>query len=129
MQTIFWRFLDSNVDHGATLRVDFNPFLVVLSFGVAMLAGYTALKVVERMGVAPTPRVRYAWLALGAAAMGSGIWAMHFVGMLAFSLPVAVTYSLPVTLVSVLPGVFASAMALHVMDRIEITAPRRCSAV
>src|SRR5256885_3789832 len=40
-------------------------------------------------------RIRLTWLAGGATAMGIGIWSMHYIGMLAFSLPVPVLYDWP----------------------------------
>jgi PAS domain S-box-containing protein len=52
--------------------------------------------------------------------MGAGIWSMHFIGMLAFALPVPVSYDTTMTFVSMVPAVFASAMALHFMDRSHI---------
>lgn len=117
----FCRFIAPNADLGQELSAAHNPFLVALSFFVAALGGYAALVVVERMASAPSPQTRRRWLAAGAAAMGSGIWSMHFIGMLAFSLPIAVSYDLTITLLSMVPAVFASAMALHFMDRARIS--------
>ena len=118
---LFWRFIAPNTDLGQELSAAYTPFLVALSFFVAALGGYAALEVVERMASAPSPQIRRRWLAAGAAAMGSGIWSMHFIGMLAFSLPIPVSYDLTITLLSMVPAVFASAMALHFMDRARIS--------
>ncbi|WP_229797363.1 putative bifunctional diguanylate cyclase/phosphodiesterase [Jeongeupia chitinilytica] len=52
------------------------------------------------------------WLAGGAFAMGLGIWSMHFIGMLAFSLPIPLGYDPLITLLSLLAAVIASAFAL-----------------
>ena len=54
----------------------------------------------------------YAWLAVGAVMMGVGIWAMHFVGMLAYVLPTPVAYEIVPTALSVAPAVLAAAVAL-----------------
>ena len=72
----------------------YNPSLVLVSLGVAVLASYTALGMANRVRAANTPAARY-WLSGGAFAMGIGIWAMHFVGMLAFSLPIDMGYDIP----------------------------------
>jgi len=48
--------------------------------------------------------------------MGIGVWAMHFLGMLAFRLPVRVNYDVWITLVSVVPAVLASGIMLHVIS-------------
>ena len=49
--------------------------------------------------------------------MGVGIWAMHFVGMLAYVLPIPVAYDIVPTALSVVPAIFAAAVALHVVAR------------
>ena len=56
--------------------------------------------------------------------MGLGIWSMHYVGMLAFSLPVPVLYDWPTVLLSLLAAVFASGVALFVVSRKKLGWPR-----
>jgi NO-binding membrane sensor protein with MHYT domain len=89
---------------------------VALSIVIAMLASYAALDLAGRVTSA-RGRVRGLWLGVGAMAMGTGIWSMHYVGMLAFQLPVAVQYDWPTVLVSLLAAIFASAIALFVVSR------------
>ena len=60
--------------------------LVVLSIVIAVMASYTALDLAARIPAA-TGWVKHAWFATAAIAMGGGIWSMHFIGMLAFSMP------------------------------------------
>ena len=62
-------------------------------------------------------RSRLAWLAGGATAMGLGIWSMHYIGMLAFSLPVPVSYDWPTVVLSLVAAIFASVVALFVVSR------------
>jgi PAS domain S-box-containing protein len=90
--------------------------LVALSVVIAVCAAYAALDLAART-TAAKGRIRLAWLAGGAIAMGLGIWSMHYVGMLAFSLPVPVLYDWPTVLLSFLAAVFASAAALFVVSR------------
>lgn len=89
----------------------YDPTLVLVSVLVAIFASYTALSVAGRVkqahGVASV-----VWTAGGALAMGSGIWAMHFIGMLAFSLPIPLGYDVSLTLLSLLLPVLVSGMAL-----------------
>ncbi|MGA8164273.1 MAG: MHYT domain-containing protein [Waddliaceae bacterium] len=113
----FWRFIDPNADLGTTLSGYYDPVLVIISFLVASLAGYVALEVVNRMAAAKNSGTRLTWLGFGAIAMGSGIWAMHFIGMLAFTLPISVSYDLEITIISMIPAIFASVMALYYMNR------------
>ena len=90
--------------------------LVALSVAIAVLASYAALDVAERVTSA-RGGIRFVWLAGGAVAMGIGIWSMHYMGMLAFRLPVPVQYDWPTVLVSLLAAIFASAIALFVVSR------------
>ncbi len=90
---------------------------VALSVGVAVLSMYVALSVADRIVAASARSARLVWTTVGAIVMGGGIWSMHFIGMLAFSLPCGVDYSLVLTLVSILPGVLASGVALFVLSR------------
>lgn len=90
--------------------------LVVLSVVIAILASYAALDLAGRVTSA-RGRARHIWLCGGAAAMGIGIWSMHYVGMLAFHLPVPVQYDWPTVLVSLVAAMIASAIALFVVSR------------
>ena len=98
------------------LHKAYTPLLVILSVLIASAASYTALDLAGRV-TAARGRERLAWLAGGSLAMGVGIWSMHFVGMLAFHLPVPIGYQLGRVLLSVLVAVAASALALFVVSR------------
>lgn len=91
-----------------------DPMLVVFSYIVAVIASYTALDVTGRISTATGIR-RWLWLLFGAAAMGMGIWSMHFVGMLAFSLPIPVGYDTLIVSLSVLPSIIGSFIALFIV--------------
>jgi two-component system sensor histidine kinase/response regulator len=93
--------------------------LVALSVFIAILASYAALDLSGRVTSAQG-RARLLWLSCGAVAMGIGIWSMHYIGMLAFRLPVPVQYDWPTVLLSLLAAVFASAVALFVVSRREM---------
>jgi two-component system, sensor histidine kinase and response regulator len=94
----------------------YAPGLVVLSIAIAALSAYAALDLAGRTS-ASGGRVRFAWLGGGACAMGLGIWSMHYVGMLAFTLPVRILYDLPTVVLSLLAAIFASAVALWIASR------------
>ncbi|BFG80422.1 bifunctional diguanylate cyclase/phosphodiesterase [Paraburkholderia terrae] len=93
------------------LTSSYNPLLVVCSLLVAILASYTALDMAGRISTAQG-RAAHWWLAGGACAMGLGIWSMHFVAMLAFSLPVPLGYDPAITALSLLIAIGSSAFAL-----------------
>jgi two-component system sensor histidine kinase/response regulator len=90
--------------------------LVTLSALISVLASYAALDLAGRVTSA-RGGVRSLWLGGGAIAMGIGIWSMHYVGMLAFRLPIPVRYDWPTVLVSLLAAILASAIALFVVSR------------
>ena len=90
--------------------------LVALSVLIAIFASYAALELAGRT-TAASGRARLAWFVGGATAMGVGIWSMHYIGMLAFSLPVPVLYDWPTVLLSLLAAVFSAAVALFVVSR------------
>jgi len=97
--------------------------LVALSVLIAVFASFAALDLAGRT-TAASGRVRFVWVAGGAIAMGAGIWSMHYIGMLAFSLPVPVLYDWPTVLLSLIAAVFASAVALFVVSRNTMGWPR-----
>jgi PAS domain S-box-containing protein len=90
--------------------------LVALSALISIFASYAALDLAGRV-TATRGHARLAWLFGGAAAMGSGIWAMHYVGMLAFRLPIPVYYDVPTVLLSLLAGIMAALVVLWVVSR------------
>ncbi len=96
----------------------YEGWLVALSVLIAATASYAALDLGGRVTAAAGHRTR--WLAGGAIAMGIGIWSMHYIGMLAFHLPVQVLYDVPTVALSLLAAVFASAVALWVVSRREV---------
>jgi PAS domain S-box-containing protein len=100
--------------------------LVVLSYVVAVLASHVTLSLAQHLH--PTHGVRLGhksfyspWIVGGAFSMGTGIWSMHFIGMLAFHLAVPVAYDLSLTVTSWLIAVFISGFALHRFHRTDTT--------
>ncbi len=95
----------------------YTPWLVVISFLVAVLASFTALDMASRVTTAATPRTTWLWLVGGGCAMGLGIWSMHFIGMLAFQLPIPLGYALGLTTVSLLAAMASSIFALWLVSQ------------
>src|SRR5437016_3937560 len=94
----------------------YNYALVALSVLIAMFASYAALDLASRV-TAAGGWTRAVWLLGGAGAMGTGIWSMHYIGMLAFILPIPVAYHWPTVLLSLLAAILASVIALYVVSR------------
>jgi PAS domain S-box-containing protein len=101
----------------------YNYWLVALSVLIAIFASYAALDLAGRV-TATIGWPRAIWLLGGAVAMGTGIWSMHYIGMLAFILPVPVAYHWPTVLLSLFAAILASAIALYVVSRAMMNAFR-----
>jgi len=94
----------------------YNLLLVLISFVVAAIASYVALSTTGRITASSGRTARW-WLGGGACAMGFGVWSMHFIGMLAFKLPISQGYDLLITGWSLLIAVAASGYALWMVTR------------
>jgi PAS domain S-box-containing protein len=101
----------------------YNYVLVALSVLIAMFASYAALDLAGRV-TAAGGWTRAVWLLGGAGAMGTGIWSMHYIGMLAFILPIPVAYHWPTVLLSLFAAILASVVALGVVSRQKMGASR-----
>lgn len=100
-----------------TMQGIYIHWLVYLSIAIAIVASYTTLNVAARVAYSEH---RGVWLTGGALVMGIGIWSMHFIGMLAYQLPIELSFDLVETFTSLGIGILASAFALHVAARPEV---------
>jgi NO-binding membrane sensor protein with MHYT domain len=94
----------------------YNPYLVALSILVACLASYTALDLSGHMAPA-RGFARRVWLAAAALTMGGGIWSMHFVAMLAFIMPIPMSYDIGLTTLSLVVAIFVTGVGFYVISR------------
>ncbi|MFT7722589.1 MAG: EAL domain-containing protein [Roseateles sp.] len=107
----------------ATLALSFDPAVVVLSYLTAAFASYVALDLAQRVRT-PDLAVARAWWIAGSLSMGTGIWAMHFLGMLALRLPFATGYDASTTLLSWVAAVAVSGVALRIAANNRLTLAR-----
>jgi len=105
------------------LTGSYNYALVALSVLIAMFASYAALDLAARV-TAAAGWTRVVWLFGGAGAMGTGIWSMHYIGMLAFVLPIPIAFHWPTVLMSLVAAILASIIALHVVSRQNMSVSR-----
>ncbi len=94
-----------------------DSWLVLLAFLVASGAGYCAFAMAERVSHAQQAETRRRWCWLGACCLGGGIWAMHFIAMLAFEAPVPIEYDIPTTALSLLVVITASLVGMYTLGR------------
>ncbi|MGE8078880.1 EAL domain-containing protein [Peribacillus loiseleuriae] len=90
--------------------------LVLLSILLSIIDSFAALNLGIRINKA-RGFARYIWLFGGAFAMGMGIWSMHFIAMLAFHLSIPVTYNLIWVIISIIPAIISSGLALYIVNR------------
>ena len=100
----------------AKMNGTYDYWLVSLSVALAMAASYAALDLAGRVTSAHG-RGRAIWLGFGAIAMGVGIWAMHYIGMLALTMPMRIAYDVPTVVLSLLAAISASGVALFVVSQ------------
>jgi diguanylate cyclase (GGDEF)-like protein len=94
-----------------------DPFLVLLAYLVACAGSFATLDMAERVAHAENPSSQRLWRWVGAGCLAGGIWAMHFIGMLAFKVPVDVHFQLPVTLLSLLIALLTSWLVMYTLSR------------
>jgi diguanylate cyclase (GGDEF)-like protein/PAS domain S-box-containing protein len=110
-------FLTGPIPKNAMQDTSWNYGLVVLSYVIATLASYVALDLAARLRSEPDKKTKVYWLLGGAFAMGAGIWSMHFIGMLAFVMPLPMGYHFGLTALSLIIAVLASAFALFLVRK------------
>ena len=108
--------------HSTILHGNYDYSFIGLSLVIAVFASFMAFYVVTQAAASLHNVIRKnILLSVGSVALGSGIWAMHFLGMLAFELEVSVTYNISITLLSALPSIFAAWVTLYLMTKKVIT--------
>lgn len=110
-------FIDSSRDPATALPSTYDPVLVIASIVIACLASYAALSIAGRIATTERTKARIWWLLVGAFTMGTGVWTMHFIAMLAFKLPVLVKYDFLITFLSTLPAILGSGLMLWLISR------------
>jgi NO-binding membrane sensor protein with MHYT domain/two-component sensor histidine kinase len=106
------------------MKGEYNPWLVVLSVVVAVVAEFVALDLASRVTSGRERHRKPYWLIGGALSLGTGIWSMHFIGMLAYVLPIPVIYDLPITAASWALPVAVSALGLFAASREQVRGMR-----
>jgi len=98
----------------------YDPYLVALSILVASFASYTALDLGGHVAAA-RGFARRVWLVAAAITMGGGIWSMHFIGMLAFVMPIPMSYDIGLTIFSLLVAIFVTGGGFYVISRQSVS--------
>lgn len=91
-----------------TITAHYDALLVIASVFTAVFASYISFLLSARINNSQLKKEGFFWTCLSACFLGTGIWAMHFIGMLAYKLPIPVNYDKTITMLSILPSIFAS---------------------
>ncbi|GAO35231.1 hypothetical protein SCT_0615 [Sulfuricella sp. T08] len=102
------------------MHITWNYSLVFLSILVAIIGSFTALTHAQRMRES-SGRAATLWMVSGSITLGLAVWSMHFIGMLAFHLPIPIAYDLALTLLSVLPVILSTLLGFSVLREIRIS--------
>lgn len=121
LDAFFSSFLFAIIDWASGTAVssyssDYNWFLIILSYLISVLGSYASLLLVERAWTISTLTSRIPWLLAAAITMGGcAVWAMHFVGMLAFHPHTDIEYELSMTLFSLLLAIIVTGLGLMIV--------------
>ena len=94
-----------------------NPYLILLAYLVICAGSFATLDIIERIGDAEQASARRRWKVLGACCLACSVWAMHYIGMLAFEIPLEVHYDMFLTGVSLLIMLFAALLAMSFLGQ------------
>ena len=117
----FLQLVSTTPESSLLYQGNYDPLLVSLSILIAILASYASLLVSQHVSSIAKTEIRNFWIAGGGLCLGLGVWAMHFVGMLAFSLPCASNYDPTITFLSMIPSILASILAIKIISRSELS--------
>ena len=94
--------------------------LVCLSYLIAAAASFITLSHAQHLRE-HKPNAKHIWVAMGGLTLGSGIWSMHFIGMMAFDMDMLLTYDLSLTIISICIAIGSACFALWMMAKPDIS--------
>jgi len=125
MEWLGLHFLTELPESGqVVLNCTHDPFLVLLAYLVACVGCFATLDMAERVAHAENSASKTRWRWVGSGCLAGGIWAMHFVAMLAFQTPIDLHYQLPVTVFSLTIALLAAWLAMHTLSLPDLSLQR-----
>ncbi len=101
-------FITSEEHNAPVISAQYDPLLVIASLFIAAFACYISFLLIKRIASLQQQQEKRLWTLLSSCFLGLSLWAMHFVGLLAYTLPIATHFDITITLLSILPCIFAS---------------------
>jgi signal transduction histidine kinase/CheY-like chemotaxis protein len=105
-------FINSSAELVDQMNYTYSYWPLLISFLIAWLGAYAGLNTVPSIIESNQLRTKFIWHFSGALSMGIAVWSMHFVGMLAFKLPVMMHYNASLTAISIIPAILSSYLAI-----------------
>ena len=113
----FWRFIPVSAENYQLIEGSYDYFLIFLSYLISSFSAYALLVVLERAWQANTDKSLKLWQAFGSVVFGLGVWAMHFTGMLAFKIPIPMSFDIDLTVISVFTPMIGVYFALKILSK------------
>ncbi|MEB0011133.1 EAL domain-containing protein [Glaciimonas sp. Gout2] len=105
------------------MPIFWNGYLIALSLLVPMFGVFAALSHVENMRES-NGRVAFLLMCCGAGTLGVAIWSMHFIGMLAFNMPIRMAYDISLIALSIVPAIAGTLAAFLLVQNQKLTLDR-----
>lgn len=108
-------FFITDQDPSLIVNGVYDPVLVALSIFTAIFAAYFTTKLIDLAKGNKFPSYQRLANVTAATIFSAGIWSMHFIGMLAFSLCTNIKYNPTITLLSFIPAFVACQCAVSIL--------------
>lgn len=117
----FWHFKKIDLNQYYSIPYHYDILLVVISIIVAVLAAFSILIILDRIWNTKNKQIVNSWIVFGSVVMGLGVWAMHFTGMLAYKMPINMTFTPFFTAISVIPIIVGTFISLKILAKRNFT--------
>src|SRR5687768_7928498 len=109
------------------LVATYDMSLVIMSYVISAFGAYTALQLVGHV-IDKQKQERLGWIIGAAVALGGGgIWSMHFIAMLAYNLPIPVSYDITITVASLIAAIVVTGIGLYIVTSQDLNLVRLCT--
>jgi len=108
-------FFITNQDPSLIINGVYDPLLVAMSLLIAIFAAFFTTRLIDLAKETQFPSYQRLTNMTAAAVFSTGIWSMHFIGMLAFSLCTNIDYDPTITLLSFIPAFVACQYAVSLL--------------
>ena len=104
---------------------EYDTWLVILSYAVSVLGSFTALELAGLVLEEKRSTKRLVWIIFAAIALGGGgVWSMHFIAILAWKLPIVVSYDVPITVASLIAAIIVCSIGLYIVTGADLSVKR-----